>query len=182
MGPGLLEKYVKSGRFLNILSRDERVLSILNAHLLCEEVLRDYLRRVAAHPDVLAGARLSFSHVLVLARALCSRTEPHAWEWVAVHKLNKLRNSIAHEFSLGDSKDRIAEYAKFVWAHDSRLVTTAEKLGQPGDIDEAIDSDAATVAGLLDLTSTGVLLALCTLLDDGRLSDLGESMGVPMHI
>lgn len=180
--PGLMDKYVKSGRFLRILFRDERVLSVLNAHLLCEEVLRDYLERLAAHPQMLDRARLTFSQYLSLTRALCARAEANAWEWAAVNKLNKLRNTIAHGLPDEGVSETIADYVKFVWAHDDRLGNVAEKMGQTSNVDEATAAGTSSVAGLLDITSSGLLLSLCALLDDHRTSALAEQLGVPLQI
>ena len=83
-------------------------LLVLKAHLLFEELLRDFLKKQLRHPETIQGARLSFAQVLKLAQALASTLEPDDWRWKALVELNRLRNSLAHEFE-SESSEAIVE-------------------------------------------------------------------------
>lgn len=87
--------------------------SLLKAHLLFEEVLRAHLSRTLRHPDALEGARLTFVQLLAVARA-CSSAPADHWCWVAVAKLNKLRNMLSHEAAPKALSEKIGEYVSFV--------------------------------------------------------------------
>jgi hypothetical protein len=83
-------------------------LLILKAHLLFEELLRDFLKKQLRHPGALQGARLTFTQVLRLCQALAATLEPDDWRWRGLIELNRLRNSIAHEIE-SDSSQAIVE-------------------------------------------------------------------------
>ncbi len=83
-------------------------LLILKAHLLFEELLRDFLKKQLRHPEALHGARLTFTQVLRLSQALAATLEPDDWRWKGLIELNRLRNSIAHEFE-SESSQAIVE-------------------------------------------------------------------------
>ncbi len=87
--------------------------SILKAHLLVEELLRIQLRRVLPHPEALSGSRLTFAQLLALVRA-CSDVPPDYWCWVAVAKLNKLRNMLSHEAAPTNMTEKLDEYVRYV--------------------------------------------------------------------
>lgn len=74
-------------------------LSILKAHLLFEEMLRQYLVKSLPNPTALEGSRLSFIQLVAIARSLSREVEPESWMWVAIQRLNKLRNILAHELA-----------------------------------------------------------------------------------
>jgi len=73
-------------------STGDLTLLVLKAHLLFEELLRDFLKKQLRHPETIQGARLSFAQVLKLAQALASTLEPDDWRWKALVELNRARN------------------------------------------------------------------------------------------
>jgi hypothetical protein len=87
---------------------------VLKAHLLFEELLRDFLKKQFRHPEVMQGARLSFAQVLKLAQALATTLEPDDWRWKALIELNRLRNSMAHEFEAESSETLVARLVALV--------------------------------------------------------------------
>jgi hypothetical protein len=87
--------------------------SILKAHLLFEEMLRDYLKRKLPNAAALDGARLSFSQRLALSRSLTPVEQVQGWIWTGVEKLNTLRNYLAHGAGSKDVEKEIDKYVKF---------------------------------------------------------------------
>lgn len=77
-------------------------LSTLKGHLLIEEQLDNFITARLPNPGALEGARLTFDLKIKLAHAIASEDRPEVW--LALRKLNKLRNSLAHK--LDDSKDQ----------------------------------------------------------------------------
>lgn len=78
-------------------SRFDLTYSILKAHLLLEELLRDFVMRELRHPEVLNGARLTFTQLVALAKAMTDALDPDSWHWECVITVNKLRNQLAHQ-------------------------------------------------------------------------------------
>lgn len=70
-------------------------LIVLKGHLLVEDLLREFCESRVAHPEELDAARLSFTQIVQLARALHPHQAP-GWIWGAVGKLNSVRNMLAH--------------------------------------------------------------------------------------
>lgn len=85
----------KTFTFRHILIRDDRVLLILNAHLVIEKHLRSFLASKFSNPEALNAARLTFHQILLLAKAFHEPGE-HEWLWNVIIQLNKLRNELAH--------------------------------------------------------------------------------------
>jgi hypothetical protein len=89
-------------------------LLVLKAHLLFEELLRDFIKKQLRHPEAIQGARLSFAQALKLAQALATTLEPNDWRWKALIELNRLRNSMAHEFESESSETIVARIVALV--------------------------------------------------------------------
>jgi hypothetical protein len=89
-------------------------LLVLKAHLLFEELLRDFLKKQLRHPEAIQGARLSFAQVLKLSQALASTLDTDDWRWKALIELNRLRNSMAHEFESDSSETIISRIVAIV--------------------------------------------------------------------
>ena len=88
--------------------------SLLKAHLLFEELLRAYIRRMLPHASALEGARLSFSQILAIAKASSTHATPDHWIWRAINDLNKLRNMLSHETSPKDLALKFEHYKSLV--------------------------------------------------------------------
>lgn len=76
------------------------VALVLKAHLLAEEMCRDFCDNAVPRPEALRKARLSFSQIVRLAESLVptfSVALPIGeFLWPALHKLNRIRNLMAH--------------------------------------------------------------------------------------
>jgi hypothetical protein len=88
--------------------------SILKAHLLFEEMLRDYLNRALPNPSALESARLSFAQLLAVVRALSKNVPVDHWHWKAISELNKLRNTLAHNLEPAALGEKIEKYVEYV--------------------------------------------------------------------
>lgn len=89
-------------RFLEQLPHGgDRELVILKGHLLIEEQVRLILSQNVCNQSALVQANLNCHQAICLAEALISKGENENF-WSSVKKLNKLRNSIAHNiFQIG---------------------------------------------------------------------------------
>ena len=101
-------------RFLDVITpkAGDPTYSVLRAHLLFEELLRDFVAKQFPHPEALEGARLTFAQVLALSKASATTLEPSDWRWRAIAELNKIRNLLAHDVNsqmLGERVHRLTE-------------------------------------------------------------------------
>ena len=103
--------------------------SVLRAHLLFEEMLWTHLDRKLPNPAALKGARLTFSQILAIVRAN-TEASANAWEWVALGKLNKIRNLLSHESRPKLLPKKIDEYVQFYVRH-SEVPLPAPDVGSP---------------------------------------------------
>ncbi|UUZ69113.1 hypothetical protein LP414_04140 [Polaromonas sp. P1(28)-13] len=90
--------------------------SVLKAHLLFEEMLRDYLQVALPHPSALTGARLSFAQLLAVTKATAAHIAPDSWHWSAIVELNRLRNQLAHNLAPAEISRRIDSYIELIAA------------------------------------------------------------------
>jgi hypothetical protein len=102
-------------RLMNAVTQEpgDPTFSVLKAHLVFEELLRAYLERELPNPKALEGARLTFAQLLALARA-CSPASDINWYWVAISKLNSLRNMLSHNLLPAERDSRISDFVAFV--------------------------------------------------------------------
>jgi hypothetical protein len=63
---------------------------VLKSHLLAEEILREYIASLVKHPRRIEEARLSFSQLLSMCRALHPILPDDWWGWIGLSKLNSL--------------------------------------------------------------------------------------------
>ncbi|MEN5032335.1 hypothetical protein [Pseudomonas sp. Ps21-P2] len=77
--------------------RDDSTV-VLKAHLLIEEMCRDFCSGAVANPAHLRNARFSFNHVVKLTRALCPMESGNfEYIWTVISQLTAMRNQLAHE-------------------------------------------------------------------------------------
>lgn len=101
-------------RFVRHLPRTEDMtLVILKGHLLIEALLREVIARKFAKPESLKEAKLGFSQCVFIAEAIYAKETP-SWLWVALHKLNTIRNHLAHNLEPKGVEDRIADFVDYV--------------------------------------------------------------------
>lgn len=113
--------------------RGDPTYSVLKAHLLFEELLRDAVLRELPHPEALNGSRLTFSQLLAIARASAKRIQPDHWQWEAVGKLNKLRNLLAHHLASSEVQKKMDELVEFIVAGFRAPLPSPDgpKVGEP---------------------------------------------------
>jgi len=167
MIPNTIENYL---RFITPVQGDP-TYSLLKSHLLIEELLRSYLRKALPNPDALSGSRLTFAQILSVARA-CSVVSPDNWCWVAVSKLNKLRNMLSHETDPKDISKKIQEYVDYVVSNsgvplpEPEIKNGATKLG----------TDSGPAYMVVELATIGLYYSFSNLLGFDALAALdGDS-------
>jgi hypothetical protein len=90
-------------------------MMILKGHLLIEEQINLLLEARIPKSSVLKDAGFTFNQKIRLAEAVVEETySDDIWLWPAIHKLNKLRNDIAHNLSKPGIPDRIVDFVKRV--------------------------------------------------------------------
>ncbi|PNA07176.1 hypothetical protein C1X30_04530 [Pseudomonas sp. FW305-BF6] len=105
-------------------SVDEQTM-ILKAHLLVEEMLRDFCISSVVSPQHLLNARLSFSQTVHLAQALFVLPTAGLYMWPLVKHLNKMRNLMAHELE--------PNAAKYDECHQAILSIVQNRVGNDPD-------------------------------------------------
>lgn len=106
----LLEKPMKSEtkeeidkKFLTWFPRNnDPYLILLKGHLLIEEILNELLAMQLPHAEALfgsKGASLNFHQTTCMVEAITPQSPAAPWVWVAVKKLNKIRNYVAHKLN-----------------------------------------------------------------------------------
>jgi hypothetical protein len=134
-------------RHLQGLPDDSTV--VLKAHLLIEELCRDFCSAAVANPEHLRNARFTFSHVSKLARALSPFDSPSFdYLWAVVKRLTSMRNMLSHEL-----EPNVDDFAK------NRRVILDLVNNNRGDIDTTEEIDI--LSGALSF----VIGAMATLLE-----------------
>jgi len=93
---------------------NDPIYLVLKAHLVAEETLYGFLEKKMASPKHLVNARLSFSQSLALARAIHVLSNADWWGWIALEKLNSLRNLLAHNLEPQNTQQRVIDFTLFV--------------------------------------------------------------------
>ncbi|MBE7551909.1 MAG: hypothetical protein HS126_12640 [Anaerolineales bacterium] len=81
-----------------VIVQDEALL-VLKAHLVAESLLYEILDDVLPNAAILDTARFSFSQLISLVESL-RPSHREKWIWLALRRLNSLRNEFAHNLSL----------------------------------------------------------------------------------
>lgn len=88
-------------------SVDELVHVLTKGHLLIEETLTRIIEQHLFHPQYLSDASLRFYQKSSIARSLCLRRDKLG-EWMLMHALNALRNTLAHKLQSEEREKRVA--------------------------------------------------------------------------
>jgi hypothetical protein len=105
-------------RFNRLLPRSSDCrLVILIGHLLIEEALVRILQVCSENPQYLDDARLTFHQRLSIARAI-SPTGTLEDPWSFVSRLNKIRNSLAHNADVADLAARVDDLLRLSFEED----------------------------------------------------------------
>jgi hypothetical protein len=103
-------------RFLKLFPKTRELeITILKGHLLIEENLRELIDMKLPSPQALEDARLTTHQVICLAEAFFG-PQADRWFWDILHRLNKLRNDIAHKVQPRDIAERMREISEGVKA------------------------------------------------------------------
>ena len=124
-------------RFLHVITPTlgDPTYSVLRAHLLFEELLRDFIEKQFTHPEALEGARLTFAQLLALSKASSKPLEPDDWRWTALEKLNRLRNLLAHNIEAAAVAQKVKELVEYVVSQVGLpLPDPAERLPAGGSV------------------------------------------------
>lgn len=104
-------------RFVRHLPRTEdKTLVILKGHLLIETLLRENIDRKLVKPKALKEGKLGFFQCVCIAEAIYAKETP-SWLWVALRKLNNIRNLLAHNLEPVGVEDKITDFMTYVEEH-----------------------------------------------------------------
>lgn len=91
--------------------------SILRNHLAIEQLVRDYVGKLAqsaAALESLERRRPGFAMWLDIARTFSPPHVADDWCWEAAQKLNSLRNELAHQLTPAKFKERLTAYIRAI--------------------------------------------------------------------
>lgn len=107
-----LGDFAKFWTHLPFTSQDETSI-VLKGHLLVEDLMREFCASKMAKEGELEKARLSFSQITSLTKAL-QPYEALPWVWTAVDKINTLRNRLAHRLTPIDYQKLRSDFITFI--------------------------------------------------------------------
>ncbi|SHF56714.1 hypothetical protein SAMN02745753_02207 [Marinomonas polaris DSM 16579] len=138
-------------RFLELLPHGkDKELVILKGHLLIEEQVWLILRQKLVNFSALKDAGLNCHGSICLAQSLFpSNHNPKIWK--SIKKLNKLRNSIAHNIDLKGLNDKIDDFV--------------QSASSGWDIEEDKDQN-------FELTLWSIFVQISSFVDDGLDEDI----------
>jgi hypothetical protein len=131
MANGLRDLVALKLRVIQHLPKGDLSLIILKGHLLIEELLYVIVKGGVKHPESVEDARLRFSQLAHLARAITyeDRLRP---VWDAILAINTLRNMFAHDLYTTRLEDNLRLFARAVAGNnpDAERVVLADPEGQ----------------------------------------------------
>jgi len=118
-------------RVIQYLPQGDLSLIVLKGHLLIEELLYTIVKGAVKHPESVEDARLRFSQLACLARAIAyeDRLRP---VWDAVLAINTLRNMFAHDLDTKKLETNLRLFARAVVGNnaDAERAVLADPEGQ----------------------------------------------------
>lgn len=137
-------------------SESDPTLLVLKAHLIFEEVIYDFNQPQSHQPKYIEDARLSCAQCISLAKAFHRFSRPDWWAWIALSKLNSLRNLLAHNLEPTNTKEKIVDFTVYV----------AQSIGVTKDSEIATEFELLTAKGMHPflLSLVALHVALCTTL------------------
>lgn len=100
---------------------------ILNAHILTERFLVQFLKKSSKNEKILDDARFTFRHLLSMSQ-LQHTPDENIWLWELLNKLNKIRNSFAHTLENEELDSHVQEFVRI-----AKLRLEKEKVSIPKD-------------------------------------------------
>ena len=107
---------------------EDLTLQILKGHLLAEEILREIFKLLLKHPEALGGSNgTSFNchQVICLVEATLPIHPKLNWVWLAVKKLNSLRNNLAHNLEPNGIEHKKEDLIKYVSTYSGSMLSKA---------------------------------------------------------
>jgi hypothetical protein len=92
-------------------------LQLLKGHLLVETALREIFEAQLFHPKALTGERgtqLTCHQIICLTEAITPVSQNMPWLWVALRRLNTIRNDLAHQLQPKDLEQRLSSLIEYV--------------------------------------------------------------------
>jgi hypothetical protein len=95
--------------FRKIYFIEDPTLVILNSHLILEAIIYKFVQSKVVSSHFLAEARLSFYQLLNIAKSFRNENqiEQEQWMWKMIEYINRLRNKLAHNITVGGLESRI---------------------------------------------------------------------------
>jgi hypothetical protein len=114
-------------------------LQLLKGHLLVETALREVFEQQLAHPLALNGERgtqLTCHQVICLTEAITPISNKVPWLWIAIRKLNSIRNDLAHQLSPKDLARKVNDLIKYVRdnSFEVEIITRALEIERSQDL------------------------------------------------
>lgn len=113
---------------------DNVVRELVHGHLLMEEAITRFVEQHLSHPHYFSDASLRFYQKSTLARSLCPGN-PEAAEWLLIHAINALRNTLAHALRSEERDKRVARVRRTFFKETSE---TPERAALQDATDEAV--------------------------------------------
>lgn len=101
----------------NLPMVNDMILQLLKGHLIIEEILRELLQLRLQNPEALRGkhgASFDCHQVICLVESLHCTEKERQWVWVASKKLNRIRNSLAHNLQPNGLNEQAIGFISFV--------------------------------------------------------------------
>lgn len=105
-------------RVIQHLPKGDLSLIVLKGHLLIEELLYVIVKASVKHPESVENARLRFSQLAYLARAIAYEDSLRA-VWDAIFAINTLRNMFAHDLETKRMEENLRHFARAVAGQNS---------------------------------------------------------------
>ena len=94
-------------------SKNSIELSLLSGHLLIESAINILLEKKLFKPSLLKLDRMMFAQKMNLLRAIIG-DEEFTWQWDAMKRMNKLRNTFAHDLEKPTFQNDIDSFVDLV--------------------------------------------------------------------
>jgi hypothetical protein len=105
----------RNERLVELLFTDDGLVAlVLRAHLVAEELLLTAVAAYCESPERLKEARLRFTQLIPLFRALDKVPTMKDQDWKALEELNALRNALAHKIEPQDVFARVEKIVRMM--------------------------------------------------------------------
>ncbi|MBD0785829.1 hypothetical protein HUO09_05715 [Vibrio sp. Y2-5] len=143
-------------RFMEVFPfSGDTTLQILKGHILAEEKVREVVRLQLPHRQALIGsqgATFDCHQMICLAEAITPESPKQEWLWIALKKLNRLRNYLAHQIEESESLgNKIGDLVSFVRKNDNTYQSLSTKFEESEQLAFCIMSLNTNLAALIQM-------------------------------